>query len=58
MISYLFCLEFILTKMGRTDMLEFLNRIKCPTRRRTYTERLTAMFSRNNIVDMLMAGTA
>lgn len=58
MISYLFCLEFILTKIGRTDMLEFLNRIKCPTRRRTYTERLTAMFSRNNIVDMLMAGTA
>ena len=55
MISYLFCLEFILRKMGRTDMLDFLNRIKCPTRRRTYNERLTAMFSQNNILDMLMA---
>ena len=56
MISYLFCLEFILKKMGRTDMLEFLNRIKCCTRRRTYTERLTAMFTQTSIVDMLMQG--
>ncbi len=55
MISYLFCLEFILTKMGRTDMLEFLNRIKCPTRRRTYRERLTVMFRPDTIIELLMA---
>ena len=55
MISYLFCLEFILKKMGRTDMLEFLNRIKCPTRRRTYTERLTAIFRPDTIIELLMA---
>ena len=31
MISYLFCLEFVLRKIGRDDMLVFINRIKSAT---------------------------
>ena len=59
MISYLFCLEFILLKLGRPDMLPFLNRIKCSKRRRVYNERLSTIFSSNSctILNMLMNGT-
>ena len=59
MISYLFCLEFILLKLGRPDMLPFLNRIKCSKRRRMYNERLSTIFSSNSctILNMLMKGT-
>lgn len=39
-ISYLFLLEYILSEVGRTDMLPFLNRIQCPRRRRMYVERI------------------
>ena len=49
MISYLFCLEFILRKMNRHDMIVFINRIKCPKRRRTYQERLTSMFASEKV---------
>lgn len=49
MISYLFCLEFILRKMNRFDMIVFINRIKCPKRRRMYHERLTSMFASEKV---------
>ena len=57
MISYLFCLEFILRKLDRTDMIAFINRIKCPKRRRTYHERLTNIFlmDKEDVVTLLMA---
>ena len=44
MISYLFCLEYILKEIGRFDMIPFINRIKCEKRRRHYTARLDTMF--------------
>ena len=56
MISYLFCLEFILLKLGRPDLLPFLNRIKCPKRRHTYNDRLNAIFKRDScsVLHMLL----
>ena len=44
MISYLFCLEYILLEIGRGDMVPFISRIKCEKRRRHYKERLDRMF--------------
>ena len=44
MISYLYCLEYILLEIGRGDMIPFINRIKCEKRRRHYKERLDHMF--------------
>jgi hypothetical protein len=44
MISYLFCLEFILEKIDRVDMIPFVNRIKCPKRRSRYRKQLESMF--------------
>ena len=41
MISYIFCLEFILKKMGRHDMLPYVAKIKCPRRRRNYQQKLS-----------------
>lgn len=59
MISYLFCLEFILgILMGRSDMLVFINRIKCPKRRQSYHERLCAIFSerrKHNVVRLMQS---
>ena len=43
-ISYLFCLEYIFTMLGRTDMVIYINRIKCEKRRRAYRERLDKIF--------------
>jgi hypothetical protein len=43
-ISYLFCLEYILRKMGRSDMCPFLNRIQCNKRRADYQRRLDTIF--------------
>ena len=40
-ISYLFLLEYILSKIGRADMLPFINRIQCPRRRQQYVDRIT-----------------
>jgi hypothetical protein len=56
MISYLFCLEFILRKIGRDDMLVFINRIKCPKRRHRYHEQLTNIFGQrtNQNIERLM----
>lgn len=55
MISYLFCLEFILLKLGRPDMLPFINRIKCTKRRRLYQDRLSVIFNSESstILNML-----
>ena len=55
MVSYLFCLEFILKRIGRGDMVPYINRIKCSKRRHKYNERLRRMFadSRHNITHML-----
>ena len=43
-VSYLFCLEYILKKMGRQDMCEHINKIQCPKRRAAYLERLNDIF--------------
>ena len=45
-ISYLFCLEYILRKMGRLDLCEHINRIQCPKRREKYTVRLDGIFGK------------
>jgi hypothetical protein len=39
-VSYLYLLEHVLVRIGRKDMLPFLNRIQCPRRRREYEERI------------------
>ena len=44
MISYLYCLEFVLKRIGRADLVPFINCIKCPKRRSAYQERLRAVF--------------
>ena len=44
-VSYLFALEYILTMIGRTDVLPFLNKISCRKRRYAYTGRLARIFS-------------
>ena len=43
-VSYLFCLEYILKKLGREDMVEYINRIQCTKRRVAYKERLDRIF--------------
>ena len=45
-VSYLFCLEYILRKMGRDDICEHINHIQCPKRREKYQERLDGIFSK------------
>ena len=50
MISYIFCLEFILKKMGRHDMIPYVSRIKCAKRRRAYDERLRQIFGEGETV--------
>ena len=44
-VSYLFCLEYILKKIGRRDMVEYINRIQCPRRREKYTLFLDDVFT-------------
>ena len=43
-VSYLYCLEFILTKMGRGDMVPYINKIQCPKRRAKYKRKLNGIF--------------
>lgn len=43
-VSYLFCLEYILRKMGRSDMCVHLNQIQCPKRRKKYKAQLDGIF--------------
>ena len=47
-VSYLFCLEYILTKMGRQDVCHHINLIQCPKRRIAYTQRLDLIFSKQD----------
>ena len=53
-ISYLYCLEYILNHMGRSDMLPHINRIQCPKRRHAYKVQLDHIFSCNSGVDELL----
>ena len=39
-ISYLYCLEYILKKLGRDDVCDYINQIQCPRRREEYRIRL------------------
>ena len=47
-VSYLFCLEYILKKMGRADVCVNLNQIQCPKRRAAYTTRLNDIFNEDS----------
>jgi hypothetical protein len=44
-VSYLFCLEYILKKLGRHDVVPHINRIQCTKRREAYQVRLDAIFA-------------
>ena len=39
-VSYLFCLEYILERLGRHDVCEHINKIQCPKRRAAYRHKL------------------
>ena len=55
MVSYLFCLEFILKRIGRGDLLPYVNRIKCAKRRQLYEERLSGIFApKHDVRTMLL----
>ena len=43
-VSYLYALEYILTLIGRNDVLPFINKIQCVRRRRAYKERLNRIY--------------
>jgi len=43
-LSYLYVLEYILHKIGRSDLCPFLSRIKCKKRRHKYNIKLDAIF--------------
>jgi len=43
-VSYLFALEFILLRIGRGDILPFLNKIQCKKRRHAYRQRLQKIY--------------
>ena len=43
-VSYLYCLEYILMKMGRSDVCRHINTIQCPRRRTSYKKRLDVIF--------------
>lgn len=43
-ISYLYCLEYILRRMGRDDICPFINRIQCTRRRAAYRAQLDGIF--------------
>jgi len=43
-VSYLYCLEYILKRLQRSDVCAHINRIQCPKRRATYKTRLDAIF--------------
>ena len=58
MISYLYCLEYILVEIGRRDMVSFVNRIKCEKRRQHYKERLDRLFGKGSApVTVLLRAT-
>ena len=43
-VSYLYALEYILRRIGRSDMLPFINKIQCRKRRAAYRRRLDKIF--------------
>ena len=43
-VSYLYALEFILQRIGRGDVLPFLNKIQCKKRRFAYRRRLQKIY--------------
>ena len=43
-VSYLYCLEYILKRLHRSDVCEHINCIQCPKRRATYKFRLDKIF--------------
>ena len=45
-VSYLYALEYILVKIGRGDVLPYINKIQCTKRRRAYTIRLNRIYYR------------
>ena len=47
-VSYLFCLEYILKRMGRQDVCVHINLIQCPKRRAAYKQRLDLIFAHEN----------
>ena len=47
-VSYLYCLEYILKRMGRQDVCEHINKIQCPKRRAAYKVRLDKIFQQHN----------
>ena len=58
-VSYLFCLEYILKKLGRADVCEFINCIQCPKRREAYKIKLDTIFgSEQEPVMSLLRGKA
>jgi len=46
-VSYLYALEYILNRIGRGDVVPFLNKICCRKRRAAYHARLNKIFSNN-----------
>ena len=48
-VSYLYCLEYILKKLGRQDVCEHINTIQCHKRRASYKIRLDNIFQSNGI---------
>jgi hypothetical protein len=46
-VSYLYCLEYILVRMGRQDVIKHINKIQCPKRRAAYKVRLDEIFEAN-----------
>lgn len=44
-ISYLYCLEYILVHMKRSDVCVHINKIQCPKRRAAYKIRLDGIFN-------------
>jgi len=48
-VSYLYCLEYILDRLGRSDVCSYINRIKCPKRRAAYKVRLDTIFGAGDV---------
>jgi len=53
-VSYLFCLEYILKRMGRHDVCENINQIQCPKRRAAYQTRLNTIFKARSTNENLL----
>lgn len=54
-VSYLFCLEYILKKLGREDVCNYVNHIQCPKRREKYQARLDGIFGVADVSETIMS---